>query len=249
MMRVIQQHGFLGHSAAGKLAQCSFRLVRHLLWRLCMPFWESRGHFDRGSILPKFLGSQCSSLHCLGKCTNRLGLHDAGRNVMLWLWQGCSKVASAKHNLVAWPSIGHEPVAAGMYHLQGACSSCHGTWVAVLAVWRAVLAAQRLPAVSCVCWLSWILCYLCRKTSRAAILSIITKLLPSRLPFGLSKPSELLEELLTGFADGQLAKFQARVTAKADQHRAESRWWWRRLFEQHPPPTSRESWLSADAVQ
>jgi hypothetical protein len=71
-----------------------------------------------------------------------------------------------------------------------------------------------------------------RKASRTAILSGITKLLPSRLPFGLSQPdSPAPAELFTRLVDSQLAKFQARVTAKADQHRQETRWWWRRMFD------------------
>jgi hypothetical protein len=73
---------------------------------------------------------------------------------------------------------------------------------------------------------------LCRQASRTAILALISKLLPSSLPFGLSKPgSPAPAVLLTGFVDSQIAKFQSRVTAKAAEHRAETRWWWQRRLD------------------
>eukprot|EP00878_Enallax_costatus_P006050 GHUV01006346.1.p1 GENE.GHUV01006346.1~~GHUV01006346.1.p1 ORF type:complete len:425 (+),score=83.33 GHUV01006346.1:975-2249(+) len=99
-----------------------------------------------------------------------------------------------------------------------------------------------------------------RQASRSAILALIGKLLPSRLPFGLSKAdSAPPAELLTGFVDNQIAKFQARVTAKAAEHRAVTRWWWQRRVDkfaahfrskeafqawvwQHVPDTVAEVW-------
>jgi hypothetical protein len=72
----------------------------------------------------------------------------------------------------------------------------------------------------------------CRQASRTAILALFAKLLPHSLPFGLTKPgSPAPAVLLTGFVDGQIAKFQARVTAKAAEHRAETRWWWQRRLD------------------
>lgn len=59
---------------------------------------------------------------------------------------------------------------------------------------------------------------------------MITKLLPSRLPF-LSNGHAPPAELLIGFVDNQIAKFQVRVTAKAAEHRAETRWWWQRRVD------------------
>jgi membrane protein YqaA with SNARE-associated domain len=71
-----------------------------------------------------------------------------------------------------------------------------------------------------------------REASRSTILGLFTKLLPSRLPLGLCKPgSAPPAELLKGFVDHQIAKFQVRVTAKAAEHRAETRWWWQRTME------------------
>lgn len=59
----------------------------------------------------------------------------------------------------------------------------------------------------------------------------ITALLPSTLPFGLSKNHASSGEWLQHLVDSQLAKFQARVTAKAAEHRAETRWWWQRRLD------------------
>ncbi|WIA38664.1 hypothetical protein OEZ86_001971 [Tetradesmus obliquus] len=71
-----------------------------------------------------------------------------------------------------------------------------------------------------------------RQASRTAILALLSKLLPSSLPFGLSKPgSPAPAVLLTGFVDSQISKFQVRVSAKAAEHRAETRWWWQRRLD------------------
>lgn len=72
----------------------------------------------------------------------------------------------------------------------------------------------------------------CRQASRSAILAAIGTLLPSKVPFGLGKPdSPPPAVLLTSFVDSQIARFQARVTAKAAEHRAETRWWWQRRLD------------------
>lgn len=55
-------------------------------------------------------------------------------------------------------------------------------------------------------------------------------MLPSKVPFG-KADSPPPAELLTRFVDNQIAKFQARVTAKAAEHRAETRWWWQRRVD------------------
>jgi len=75
-----------------------------------------------------------------------------------------------------------------------------------------------------------------RSASREAILSTISALLPHRWPWipvqtaaadGYLTPAQQLH----GFVDGQIAKFQARVTAKAAEHRADGRWFWQRAWE------------------
>lgn len=71
-----------------------------------------------------------------------------------------------------------------------------------------------------------------RQASRAAILGALSRLLPHSLPFGLAPPgSPSPAERLTGFVDGQIAKFQLRVAAKAQEHLAETRWFWQRGLE------------------
>jgi hypothetical protein len=71
----------------------------------------------------------------------------------------------------------------------------------------------------------------CRQASRTAILHGIAALLPSSLPFGLGGAHASPADALMHFVDGQIAKFQARVTAKAAEHRAETRWWWQRQLQ------------------
>lgn len=70
-----------------------------------------------------------------------------------------------------------------------------------------------------------------RQASRTAILRAFSHLLPSSLPFGLSAGHAAPADALIAFVDRQIAVFQARVTAKAAAHRAETRWWWQRRLD------------------
>lgn len=70
------------------------------------------------------------------------------------------------------------------------------------------------------------------KEHRDWVLNVIGSLLPSHLPPPFAKPgSPSTSQLLHQLVDGQIAKFQARVTAKAAEHRAETRWFWQRAVE------------------
>jgi hypothetical protein len=82
-----------------------------------------------------------------------------------------------------------------------------------------------LPAVAPLLWPH-------RKASREAILAGISTLLPSHVPFGLApEDSPPPAQLLHTFVDNQIAKFSARVTKRAAEHRAETRWFWQRSWE------------------
>ncbi|KAF8059178.1 hypothetical protein HT031_005350 [Scenedesmus sp. PABB004] len=71
-----------------------------------------------------------------------------------------------------------------------------------------------------------------RQASRNAIISLLGAALPRSLPAGLAPPgSPPPAEMLARFVDGQIARFQARVAAKAAEHRAETRWWWQRWLD------------------
>jgi hypothetical protein len=73
-------------------------------------------------------------------------------------------------------------------------------------------------------------CY-CRQASRTAILRVLTSLMPARMPFGFSQYHDSPAEWLTTMVDRQIARFQASVTERAAEHRAETRWWWHRRWD------------------
>jgi len=71
----------------------------------------------------------------------------------------------------------------------------------------------------------------CRQASRTAILRVLTALMPARVPFGFSHYHDSPAEWLTTMVDRQIARFQASVTARAAEHRAQTRWWWQRRWD------------------
>lgn len=76
-------------------------------------------------------------------------------------------------------------------------------------------------------------CVLCfrRQASRTAILRVLTALMPTHVPFGFSQYNNSPAEWLTAMVDRQIGRFQASVTARAAEHRAETRWWWQRRWD------------------
>lgn len=69
-----------------------------------------------------------------------------------------------------------------------------------------------------------------RRASREAILDAVAACLPAHVPLlpdAMQPPAVAMRR----FVDAQIAKFQAKVSAHAAAHRAETRWFWQRQFE------------------
>jgi hypothetical protein len=206
MMRIIQQHGFLGILLLASWPNAAFDLCGICCGVFLMPFWTFFGATLVGKGLFKVSG-QAMFFVALFRCAPCAEVLP-GRGCCCAPAHVCVRARAAGCKPPAEPTPTHPPAPPPVH-----------------------LASRNTPGLTARPPLVATHNTRRRQASRNAILHAVARLLPSSLPFGLSRHHDSPAEALMHLIDSQIGKFQARVTAKAQEHRAETRWWWQRRLD------------------